>query len=87
MTIFKWDLTICKMENAFTSNAQQKKSEGNFSNYERWTREEALLYEKFIEMYADIMRDSSSKRNTKIFLLMSKFIGISCIFHIKYIIL
>ena len=41
----------------------------------RWTKEEALLYEKFIEMYLDIMRDSSSKRNKKIFLLMSKFIG------------
>lgn len=26
-------------------------------------------------MYIDIMKDSSSKRNKKIFLLMSKFIG------------
>ena len=33
------------------------------------------MYEKFIEMYYDIMVDSNSKRNTKIFLLMSKFIG------------
>ena len=41
----------------------------------RWTTEECALYENFITMYSDIMRNSSQKRNSRIFLIMSKFIG------------
>lgn len=41
----------------------------------RWTKEESALYEQFIEMYADIFNDPSSKRVTKIFIFMSKYIG------------
>jgi hypothetical protein len=41
----------------------------------RWTKEESQLYENFIEMYADIFNDPSSKRVTKIFIFMSKYIG------------
>lgn len=41
----------------------------------RWTKEESSLYEQFIEMYADIFNDPSSKRVTKIFIFMSKYIG------------
>ena len=41
----------------------------------RWTKEESGLYEQFIEMYADIFNDPSSKRVTKIFIFMSKYIG------------
>ena len=40
----------------------------------RWTQQEHELYEKFVKMYSDIMQNSTSKRNTKIFLLMSNFI-------------
>lgn len=40
----------------------------------RWDAEECDLYEKFLEMYYEAMIDSSNKRNTRIFLLMSKFI-------------
>lgn len=41
----------------------------------RWTEDECYLYENFIHMYSEIMTNSSSKRNSKIFLLMSKFIS------------
>lgn len=41
----------------------------------RWTKEESALYEQFIDMYADIFNDPSSKRVTKIFIFMSKYIG------------
>lgn len=47
----------------------------NKEKVKRWTREEGALYENFIHMYSDIMKNSVSKRNSKIFLLMSKFIG------------
>ena len=57
------------------SNGKRIYNKRTNEKVKRWTKEEALLYEKFIEMYLDIMKDSSSKRNKKIFLLMSKFIG------------
>ena len=41
----------------------------------RWTKEECQLYEEFIKNYFLAMKDSSSKRNTKVFLQMSEFIG------------
>ena len=41
----------------------------------RWTKEESQNYEKFIDKYADIFNDSSSKRVTKIFIFMAEFIG------------
>ena len=40
----------------------------------RWNAEECDLYEKFLEMYYEAMIDNTNKRNTRIFLLMSKFI-------------
>ena len=40
----------------------------------RWTAEESKLYESFIEKYFDLMGETSSKRNAKIFLVMSNFI-------------
>ena len=52
----------------------------NKEKVKRWTREEGSLYENFIHMYSDIMKNSVSKRNSKIFLLMSKFIGKNFIF-------
>lgn len=41
----------------------------------RWTLEETTKYETFIKTYADVFTNNSSKRVTKIFILMSEFIS------------
>lgn len=40
----------------------------------RWSKEECQIYDDFIRKYDTIMADSTSKRMTKIFLYMAKFI-------------
>ncbi len=47
----------------------------NNEKVKRWTREEAMLYEKFVEINYDTMQCSGLKRNTKIFMQMSRYIG------------
>ena len=46
----------------------------NPEKVKRWTREESLLYEQFVELNYDTMKNSALKRNTKIFMMMSKYI-------------
>ena len=61
----------------FSSNYRNKRSYVKKTNerVKRWTKEETILYQNFVDKYKEIMKDSSSKRNSKIFLQMSKFIG------------
>ena len=65
-------------ENINVTNCRRHKRsyvKKNNERVKRWTKQETALYQNFVEIYKDIMRDSSSKRNSKIFLQMSKFIG------------
>ena len=57
------------------SNNKRAYTKKTKEKVKRWTKDEGSLYENFIKMYSDIMKNSASKRNSKIFLLMSKFIG------------
>ena len=41
----------------------------------RWTKEESDKYEEFINLNAEAMADSNTKRVAKIFIIMSQFIG------------
>lgn len=41
----------------------------------RWTKEESQLYEEFLQKYKNIFEEAGTKRMTKIFILMSEFIG------------
>lgn len=41
----------------------------------RWTKEESDKYEQFINLNAEAMADSNTKRVAKIFIIMSQFIG------------
>lgn len=56
-------------------NSKRPYNKKTMEKIKRWTKEESALYEQFIEMYADIFNDPSSKRVTKIFIFMSKYIG------------
>lgn len=62
-------------QNKNNSNSKRPYNKKTMEKIKRWTKEESQLYENFIEMYADIFNDPSSKRVTKIFIFMSKYIG------------
>lgn len=64
-------------EDSMDSNPNLKRnySKNNFEKVQRWSEEECKKYEEFIIKHFEILNGNQSNRTTKLFLLMSDYIG------------
>lgn len=66
-----------KSEDSLDSNLNLKRnySKNNFEKVQRWSEDECKKYEEFIVKNFEILNGNQSNRTTKLFLLMSDYIG------------